>query len=106
MTAERVTSLYDLMDAAYDSKIIRLQSEKLGHVPIIDSNPRRGEKVEMDPATKERYKVRTTAERTNARLKDEFGGRHVRVRGPEKVTAHLMFGILVLAADQLLRLAT
>ena len=104
ITAQRVTSLYDLMDAAYDSQIIRLQSEQLGHVPIIDSNPRRGEKVEMAPATKERYKVRSTSERVNARLKDEFGGRHVRVRGSKKVMAHLMFGILVLAADQLLRL--
>ena len=103
-SAQRVTSLYDLMDAAYDSQIIRLQSEQLGHVPIIDSNPRRGEKTEMAPATKERYKVRSTSERVNARLKDEFGGRHVRVRGSKKVMAHLMFGILVLAADQLLRL--
>ena len=104
MTAERVTSLYDLMDAAYDSHIIREQSTLLGHVPTIDSNPRRGEKLEMAPATKERYKVRSTSERVNARLKDEFGGRHVRVRGSKKVMAHLMFGILVLAADQLLRL--
>jgi hypothetical protein len=106
MTATRVTSLYDLMDAAYDSKIIAAESELLGHVPIIDQNPRRGEKLEMDPAKKERYKVRTTSERANSRLKDNFGGRFVRVRGAEKVMTHLMFGILVLAADQLLRLVT
>lgn len=105
-TAGRVTSLYDLMDAAYDSKIIREESLKMGHVPIIDTNPRRGEKVEMDAPTKQRYKVRTTSERANARLKDEFGARHVRVRGPEKVMAHLMFGVVALAADQLLRLVT
>jgi hypothetical protein len=42
-------------------------------------------------------------ERVNARLKDEFGGRFVRVRGAVKVKCHLMFGILVLAVDQIFR---
>ena len=40
MTAARVTNLYDLMDAAYDAAEIRAHSEPLGHVPIIDVNPR------------------------------------------------------------------
>ncbi len=31
------------MDAAYDSKIIKEQTERLGKIAIIDSNPRRGE---------------------------------------------------------------
>jgi hypothetical protein len=106
MTQERVTNLYDLMDAAYDSPAIHQISRELGHVPIIDHNPRRGEKKKMDPATAVRYNARTSAERVNARLKDEFGGRTVRVRGPQKVMSHLMFGILVLAADQLLRLVS
>jgi len=39
-------------------------------------------------------------------LKDEFGARHVRVRGATKVMAHLMFGVLALTADQLLRWVT
>jgi hypothetical protein len=39
-------------------------------------------------------------------LKDEFGGTTVRVRGAEKVMSHLMFGLLVLTADQLMRLFT
>jgi IS5 family transposase len=104
MTAQRVTNLYDLMDAAYDAEPIREYSRSLGHVPIIDRNPRRGEKMEMDAATKERYQERTSAERVFSRFKDEFGGETVRVRGPVKVMAHLMFGILVLTADQLLRL--
>ena len=43
-------------------------------------------------------------ERVNARLKDEFGASKIRVRGAAKVMAHLMFGILALTADQLLRL--
>lgn len=103
MSKERVTNLYDLMDAGYDSAAIRKFSESLNHVPIIDTNPRRGEKVDFDPATKNRYKERTTVERVFARLKDEFGGRMVRVRGNAKVFAHLMFGILALTADQLMR---
>jgi hypothetical protein len=49
------------------------------------------------------YNFRTMVERVNARLKDEFGGRFVRVRGAIKVKCHLMFGILVLAVDQIFR---
>lgn len=51
-----------------------------------------------------RYNERTAAERVNARLKDEFGGRNVRVRGHAKVLCHLMFGIVALTVDQLMRL--
>ena len=45
-------------------------------------------------------------ERVNGRLKDEFGARFIRVRGAGKVMAHLMFGVLALTVDQLLRLGT
>ena len=69
--------------------------------------PRLGrEKIEFDPAQAQRHKERSQAERTNARLKDEFGGNDVWVRGPTKVMSHLMFGLLALTADQLLRLLT
>ena len=104
MTQSRVTNCYDLMDAAYCSEEIRRHSRSMGHVPLIDHNPRGGEKIAFDPAEAERYKERSQAERTNARLKDEFGGRQVQVRGPAKVMNHLMFGLLALTADQLLRL--
>ncbi len=53
-----------------------------------------------------RYNERSTVERANARLKDEFGGRFVRVRGNAKVMCHLMFGVLALTAAQLLRFVT
>ena len=53
-----------------------------------------------------RYNERTAGERVNGRLKDEFGGRHVRVRGAAKVMCHCMFGVLALTADQFLRLVT
>jgi len=104
MTAERVTSLYDLADAAYDAKEIREMSERLGHVAIIDRNPRRGGKLEFTPAEAVRYRERSTAERVNSHLHDSHGGRHVRVRGAVKVAAHLSFGLLVIAAGQLLKL--
>jgi hypothetical protein len=104
ISAARVTSLYDVMDAAYCSLELHDHCRSLNHVPLIDHNPRGGEKIEFEPADARRYRERTVAERSNARLKDEFGGRHVRVRGPCKVMSHLMFGVLVLSADQLMRL--
>ena len=103
MTAERVTNLYDLMDAAYDAREIHQMSERLGYVPIIDVNPRRDKDLKeererearakraaghVDPGSV-RFRIRSAVERTNARLKDEFGGRHVRVRGHSKVACHL-----------------
>jgi hypothetical protein len=50
------------------------------------------------------YNERTTAERANARIKDEFGGRHSRIRGHLKALCHLMFGVVALAADSIVRL--
>jgi hypothetical protein len=118
LTAGRLTNLYDLMDSAYDAPEIKQQSRSLGHVPIIDKNPRAavGAKAEMEAETRARhrpgyklaedvrYNERSAAERVNGRLKDDFGGRNVRVRGHAKVACHLMFGILALTCDQLLRL--
>ncbi|HQO78804.1 MAG TPA: transposase [Thermodesulfobacteriota bacterium] len=101
MTKERVTSLYDLMDAAYDAPQIKAFSEKLSHVPIIDPNPRRGEKIPLEPARKARFAQRSSVERVNSYLKDNHGGSHVRVRGSSKVMAHLMFGLIVITANQL-----
>ena len=104
ISEQRVTNLYDVMDAAYCSAEIHEHCRELGHVPLIDHNPRGGAKEEFEPADAVRYNERTAAERTNARLKDEFGGRNVRVHGHSKVTSHLMFGILALSADQFRRL--
>lgn len=104
MSASRVTNHYDLMDAAYCSTDIRAHSRSLGHMPLIDHNPRGGEKQAFTPDEAERYKGRSQAERTNARIKDEFGGRHILVRGAEKVMSHLMFGVVALTTDVLMRL--
>jgi hypothetical protein len=104
MSSKRVTYLYDLADAAYCSPIVRDEARRLNHVPLIDHNPRRGEKIEFAPHEAQRYKVRSQAERVNSQLKDHYGGRQVRVRGHAKVYAHLMFGVLAIAAEQILRL--
>lgn len=103
LTAGRVTSCYDLMDAGYDSEAIRSHSRSLGHVPLIPHQKHGTVEVEMAPHEKVRYRERTAAERVYSRLKEEFGGRTVRVRGGAKVMAHLMFGILALTADQIQR---
>ena len=120
LSARRVTNLYDLMDSAYDAEGVREHSLGLGHVPIIDANPRRdaARKAELQGEEKRRnllhcktaedmrFHERTTVERVNGRLKDEFGAGMVRVRGNAKVMCHLMFGIVALTADQILRLIT
>jgi hypothetical protein len=105
LTTERVEYLYDLMDSAYDAAPIYGVSRDLGHVPIIDKNPRRKKDVPpMPPAETARYNERSAAERANSRLKEEFGGRNVMVRGYKKVKLHLMFGVIALFADQLFKL--
>jgi IS5 family transposase len=102
ITNSRVTSLYSLMDAAYNSDLINKTVTEAGKVPIVDpKKPRGGEKIPLSPAEQERYKTRTTVERTNSAIKDDFGRRYIRVRGHEKVTAHLMFGVLAMTALRL-----
>jgi len=104
-TAERVTSLYDLMDTGYDATAIREKSRQLGHVPLIPFQKRGSEQQELAPHQKVRLRERTAVERVFSRLKDEYGAASVRVRGWAKVMTHLMFGILALSADQILRLS-
>jgi hypothetical protein len=103
-TSELVDYLYDVMDAAYDAQPIYAVSRSLGHVPIIDKNGRGQEVIPLAPHEAARYKERTVAERFNSRLKEEFGGGNVMVRGAKKVGLHLMFGVIALFADQLLKL--
>jgi Transposase DDE domain/Transposase domain (DUF772) len=118
ITAQRVTNLYDLMDSAYDAPEIRAASVALGHVPIIDHKTRRGRKVEdanearakrranYQLAEERRYDERTSSERVNGSLKDNYGANDVRVRGHDKVFCHLMFGVLALTIEQLMRFVT
>jgi len=101
MTAARVTSLYDLMDSACDAPQIYAFSHSLGHVPIIDPNPRGGDKIPFAPAQARRFQERSASERVNSLLKERYGGRWVRVRGAAKVMCHLMFGLVALTASAL-----
>lgn len=119
LTGQRIIYLYDLMDAAYDAVQIAEHSRALGHVPVIDFNCRSDtdSKAAREAESKRRilinipdpddalYNFRTMAERINARLKDEFGGRFLRVRGAVKARCHLMFGLVALTVDQILRIA-
>lgn len=120
MSKARVVNLYDLMDSAYDVAEIKQHSRDLGHVPIIDINPRAAPGLKKELAMeakrlgavgyrmpdKVRYGERSAAERVNGGLKDNHGGRTLRVRGPDKVMCHLMFGVLSFTALQLIRLVT
>ena len=57
--------------------------------------------IELSPAEKVRYRERSTVERGNSELKDNYGARHVRVKGHEKVYTHLMFGVIAITVKQL-----
>ena len=103
-TSVRVDYLYDLMDAAFDARPIYEVSRSLGHVPIIDRYSRGKDVVPLAPHEAARYRERTVAERFNSRLKEGFGAGNVMVRGAAKVRLHLMFGVIALFADQLLKL--
>ena len=70
---ERCPFLYALMDAGYCDRRIRAFAVSLGKVAIIDSKaPPGGKKVPMDKAKAERYKARTTVERTNSEMKEKY----------------------------------
>jgi len=117
MTAGRVSNLYDLMDSAYDAPEIKAHSRALGHVPLIQPHPRtaagkqkiraearRQKRIGLRTAEHIRYQERSAAERAFANFKDNFAGRMIRVRGPDKVACHVMFGLLALSAIQIMRL--
>jgi len=117
------------MDCAYDANEIHAHSRSLGHVPLIAPHgsvppvPKRVQdslrrydkrrklpqrydrkRLPFTPAEEQRFAERTMVERVYSRLKDEFGARSIRVRGAGKIMAHLMFGVLALTVDQLLKL--
>ena len=101
MTNQRVINFYDVMDAAYDAPEIHDYSKHLNHVPVIDNNPRRGEKIEFDPAKKMRYNERTSVERANSELKDNYGLENIFVKGYKKVKLHVMFAVIALTCKTL-----
>ena len=105
LTQQRVIN-----NSAYDAGPIHSHSSDSGRVPIIDTNPRNRkaahdlEKKAQRTAEWVHYRERSIVERAFGRLKDEFGAHHVPVRGHQKVMCHLMFPVVVLTVDQLLRM--
>ena len=123
-TSKRVNYLYDLQDAGYDADIIREFSNKLGHRPIIDTNPKNSkelkakiELMEHEGKTfkdinqhlncdEEHYNQRSMVERVNKYLKDDFGCDKIYYQGATKVASVLAFGILSICIHQSLQLVT
>ena len=56
------------MDSAYDAPQIHSFSKNLGHKPIIDHNPRRGEKIYQDI-----YLNKSEKQRVIERQMDNYG---------------------------------
>ena len=112
---QRVDNCYELMDSAYSAKKIVALRRASGRVPIIDPKPRkkkaadrREQKAQCNagliPAERVRYREYSTVERAGGRLEDEFGGRNIPVRGHEKVLCNLMFSVVKLTVNQMLRM--
>ena len=99
ITEQRVTFCYSLMDKGYDANRIHSFIKSRERVPIIDLKKRsNGNCPELDPAKKERYKIRTTVERANSHLKDSFIPKAIYVKGYSKVSFVLLSAVLCLAA--------
>jgi len=112
-----VSNFYDLMDAAYDHPEIKEHSISLGHIPIIDKCPysiatkvekeeekERKKCLNFQTAEDKRYKERLPKERFNALYKDYSGGRNIVYRGFLKVSCHVMFGVLTVAAATIIKM--
>jgi IS5 family transposase len=99
VTEQRVTFCYSLMDKGYDANILHSFIKSRERVPIIDLKKRNnGFCPELDPAKRERYKIRSTVERANSHLKDMFIPRAIYVKGYTKVSFVLLCAVLCLAA--------
>lgn len=82
---------------------IRAYSRRQSRRPVIDHNPRRGEKDHFVWYEQRLYQHRGCVERVFARLKDHYGCGKIWVRGIAKVTAHLGFGLLALCSRQIVQ---
>jgi hypothetical protein len=99
MTEQRVTFCYSLMDPAYDANTITGFILSRERMPVIDKNKRKNKNHHpLDPAKKERYKIRTTVERAYSHLKDNLIPKAIYVKGITKVSFVLFSAVLCLAA--------
>jgi transposase len=123
-TSAKVNYLYDLQDAAYDSSIIKEFSINNNHRPIIDINPKNSkvlkEQIALNKSEKEIlqsfslyndwdekcYNQRSSVERVNAYLKDNYGCNKIYYKGATKVASVLAFGVLSVCIHQSLKIVT
>jgi transposase len=100
MTEQKVLSFYSLMDSAYDAKAIMSFIRSRDRVPIIDPNKRgNNNRPPLDPAKKERYKIRSGVERANSHLKDHLIPKDIYVKGYSKISFVLVSGGGGIACD-------
>jgi hypothetical protein len=106
ITEKKVAFCYSLMDPAYDAQAIADFIYSRERVPIIDVNKRKNKnRPPLDPAKKERYKIRTAVERANSHLKDALIPKAIFVKGYNKITFVLFPAVLCLAALKHLQLS-
>jgi hypothetical protein len=99
LTSQKVLHCYSLMDSGYDSKVIAQFIRDCGRIPIIEPNRRKDKnRPPLDPAKKERYKIRTTVERSYSLLKDGLLPRAIYVKGYSKISFVLLSSVLCMAA--------
>jgi hypothetical protein len=105
MTEEKVSFCYSLMDSGYDTQAIDGFIRSRGRIPAIDPNKRKDSgRPPLDPAKKERYKIRTTVERANSHLKDSLIPRSIYVNSYKKAFFVLMIVVVCLATIKYLQL--
>lgn len=106
MARERARFLYALMDGGYSSSdIVEFTADNMDAVPVIDFKADvNGVKEEMDPAKKDRYKARTTVERTNSELKDCFLAPKLFSRGKSSIM-DLKLAVLMLTMKKIRKVA-
>lgn len=103
ITQERVSFLYSLMDKGYDATEIRNFIREQGRIDVIDFKKKRnGEKPVFDEVKSERYKIRTTVERSNSNLKDWLLPDKLCLRKSEAIIYVIKIVVLVLTFQQLL----
>ena len=87
------------MDPAYDAQTIIDFILSRERVPIIEPNKRKDKnRPPLDPAKKERGKIRTSVERADTHLKDNLIPKAIYVKGYAKVSFVLYASVLCLAA--------
>ncbi|MEX2444998.1 MAG: hypothetical protein WD492_15460 [Alkalispirochaeta sp.] len=92
------------MDAAYDAAEISDYILATGRVALTDRNKRRNDTLPpIDPASRTRFQIRSTVERSNAHLKDWLLPDKLVVQSYEKVIFYLMTGVVYLAAIKILQ---